>query len=59
MRKHTTFAVAALAFTSALIFLAMSHLDGTIADTIHPKRGTPHAASVGSYFPMKNIEPVW
>ncbi len=59
MRKHASFALAALAFVSALIFFAIYSMDGTTADTIRPRVGTPHVVPVDSFLPSKNIEPLW
>jgi hypothetical protein len=59
MRKHASFAVAALVFTLALILFAAFNVDGTNADTVRARAGTPHGAPVASFLPVKNIEPVW
>jgi hypothetical protein len=59
MRKHASFAVAALVFTFALILFAAFNVDGTTADTLRERAGTPHVAPVGSFLSVKNIEAVW
>jgi hypothetical protein len=59
MRKHASFAAAALAITLTAILFATSNVIPSSADNIHPKAGTPHGASVGSFLPAKALEPAW
>ena len=59
MRKNVSFAVAALAFTLAMILFATSSVVGNGADISRPKAGTPHFASVAAFLPVKALEPAW
>ncbi len=59
MRKHASFTVAALTLALAVILLAVSHLDETVAGGLQPKAGTPYAAPVSSFLPVKGLEPLW
>jgi hypothetical protein len=58
MRKNASFAVAALAFTLAMILFATSTVVGNSAD-IRPKAGVPYVASIAAFLPVKALEPAW
>ncbi len=58
MRKHASFTVAALSFALAVILLAVSHLNETVADA-QPSAGTPQVVPVSSFLPVKSLEPAW
>ena len=58
MRKHISFGLAAFVFALSLILFAAFNADGTTADTIRAMAGTSHS-TVGSFLPVKNLEPVW
>jgi len=59
MRKHISFGLAAFVFGLSLILFAAFNADGTTADPIRARAGAPYIASVGSFLPVKNLEPVW
>ena len=59
MRKHVGFALTATVFALSLILFAAFNADGTTADTLRARAGTPHVAPVNSFLAIKNIEPVW
>jgi hypothetical protein len=60
MRKHVTFAIAALVFAASLIFFAAFNADETTAsNTYRAKAGTPHAVPVGSFLGVRRLEEVW
>ena len=59
MRKHISFGLAAFVFALSLILFAAFNTDGTTADTIRARAGTSYVAAVGSFLPVKNLEPVW
>jgi hypothetical protein len=59
MRKHISFGLAAFVFALSLILFAAFNADGTTADTIRAMVGTSHVTPVGSFLPVKNLEPVW
>ena len=60
MRKHVTFALAALVFGLSLILFAAFNADETTAsDTLRTRPGTQHAIPVNSFLGVKNLEPVW
>ena len=59
MRKHISFVLAAFVFALSLTLFVAFNADGTTADTIRARAGTPNVASVGSFLPVKNLEPVW
>jgi len=59
MRKHVTFAVAALVFTFSLILFAAFNADETTAsDTLRAKPRTQYAVPVNSFLGVKNLDPV-
>ena len=59
MRKHLTFAVAAIVFALSLILFAAFNADETTAsDTLRARAGTPHVAPVNSFLGAKELEPV-
>jgi hypothetical protein len=60
MRKHVTFAFAALIFALSLILFAAFNADETTAsDTYRAKAGTPHAVPANSFLGVKNLQAVW
>ena len=60
MRKHATFALAALVFVLSLVLFAAFNADETTAsDTLRARAGTPHAIPVGSFLGVKKLEAVW
>ncbi len=61
MRKHTSFTAAALALVAlAVILLAVSPGNETVADALQPRAGTaPQFAPVSSFLPVKRLEPNW
>ena len=60
MRKHITFALAALVFASSLIlFAAFNANETTASDTLRARAGAPYALPVNSFLGVKNLEPVW
>jgi len=58
MRKHISFGLAAFVFALSLILFAAFNADGTTADTIRAMAGS-YVTPVGSFLPVKNLEPVW
>ena len=59
MRKHISFGLVAFVFALSLILFAAFNADGTTADTIRAVAGTSYVAPVGSFLPVKNLDPVW
>ena len=60
MRKHVTFALAALVFAFSLILFAAFNVDETTAsDTRRARAGTPHAVPVDSFLGVRKLEAVW
>jgi len=59
MRKHISFVLAAFVFALSLTLFVAFNADGTTADTIRARAGTPYVAPVDSFLPVKNLEPVW
>jgi hypothetical protein len=59
MRKHISFGLAAFVVALSLILLGAFNAGGTTADTVRARAGTPYVALVGSFLPVKNLEPVW
>ena len=60
MRKHITFAFAALVFTFSLIFFAAFTADQTTAsNTYRVKAGTPHAVPVDTFLGVRRLQEVW
>jgi hypothetical protein len=60
MRKHITFAIAALVFGLSLILFAAFNADETTAsDTLRAKARTSYAVPVNSFLGVKNLDPVW
>ena len=60
MRKHFTFAIAALVFGLSLILFAAFNADETTAsDTRRVSAGPQYAVPVNSFLGVKNLEPVW
>ena len=59
MRKHISFGLAAFIFALSLALFMAFNADGTTADTIRARAGTPYVAPVDSFLPVKNLEPVW
>ena len=60
MRKHVTFALAALVFGLSLILFAAFNADETTASDTHRARaGTPHAIPVNSFLGVRRLEEVW
>jgi len=60
MRKHVTFALAALVFGLSLILFAAFNADETTAsDTLRTRPGTQHAIPVNSFLGVRNLETVW
>ena len=59
MRKHISFGLAAFVFALSLILFAAFNADGTTADTIRSMAGTSYVTPVGSFLPVRNLEPVW
>jgi hypothetical protein len=60
MRKHVTFAVAALVFTFSLILFAAFNADQTTAsDTRRAIAGPQHALPVDSFLGVRKLETVW
>ena len=60
MRKHVTFAVAALVFTFSLIlFAAFNAGETTASDTRRVSAGPQHAIPVNSFLGVRRLEEVW
>jgi hypothetical protein len=60
MRKHFTFALAAIVFALSLILFAAFNADETTAsNTLRAKPGTQYAVPVNSFLGVKNLDPVW
>jgi hypothetical protein len=60
MRKHVTFAVAALVFGLSLTLFAAFNADETTAsDTLRAGAGAQYAVPVNSFLGVKKLEPVW
>jgi hypothetical protein len=55
MRKHTSFAIAAMALAFAMTFCAWA----TSPHALRPQAGILYGAEVGSFLPVKRIEPAW
>jgi hypothetical protein len=59
MRKITSFTIAAIVLGVAIIFCAWSSVVATSPDMLRPQAGMPYGAAVGSFLPIKRIEPTW
>ena len=60
MRKHVTFALAALVFGLSLILFAAFNVDETTAsDTRRTRAATPYAIPVNSFLGVRRLEEVW
>jgi hypothetical protein len=59
MRKNTSFAVAAIALVFTIAFCAWSNVVAISPDMLRPQAGMPYGADVGSFLPIKRIEPAW
>jgi hypothetical protein len=60
MRKHVTFAVAALVFTFSLILFAAFNADETTAsDTRRVSAGPQHAIPVNTFLGVRRLQEVW
>ena len=60
MRKHATFALAALVFTLSLILFAAFNADQTTAsDTRRASTGPQHALPVDSFLGVRKLETAW
>jgi len=60
MRKHVTFALAALVFGLSLILFAAFNADETTASsTYRVKAGTPHAIPVDTFLGVRRLQEVW
>jgi len=59
MRKNTSFAIAAVTLAFTIAFCAWSSVVATSPDMLRPQAGMPHGADVGSFLPIKSIEPAW
>ena len=60
MRKHITFAVAALVFTFSLILFAAFNADETTAsDTRRVSAGPQHAIPVNTFLGVRRLQEVW
>jgi hypothetical protein len=59
MRKHTSFAIAAIALAFAITFCAWSSVVATSPNMLRPQAGMPYGAAVDSFLPLKRFEPVW
>jgi len=57
MRKNTSFAVAAIALVFTIAFCAWSNVVAISPDMLRPQAGMPYGADVGSFLPIKRIEP--
>ena len=60
MRKHVTFAVAALVFTFSLIlFAAFNAGETTASNTYRAKAGPQYATPVDTFLGVRRLEEVW
>jgi len=59
MRKNTSFAIAAIGLALVMTFCARSSVVATSSDVVRPKAGVPYVAPVGSFLPVKTLEPTW
>ena len=59
MRKHTSFAIAAMALAFAMTFCARASVTATSPHMLRPQAGIPYGAEVGSFLTVKRIEPAW
>jgi hypothetical protein len=59
MRKNTGFAIAAIALMFTIAFCGWSSVVATSPDMLRPQAGMPYGADVGSFLPIKRIEPAW
>ena len=59
MRKTTIFTVAAIVLGIAITLCAWSSVIATSPDMLRPQAGMPYGAAVGSFLPIKRIEPIW
>jgi hypothetical protein len=59
MRKNTSFAITAIALVFTIAFCAWSNVVAISPDMLRPQAGMPQGADVGSFLPIKRIEPAW
>ena len=60
MRKHVTFALAALVFGLSLILFAAFNADETTAsNTYRAKAGPQYATPVDTFLEVRRLEEVW
>ena len=57
MRKNTSFAIATITFACATDFCAWSSVVTT--SPLRPHAAMQYGAAVGSFLPVKSIEPAW
>jgi hypothetical protein len=60
MRKHVTFALAALVFGLSLVLFAAFNADETTASgALRARAGVQHAVPVNSFLGVQNLETIW
>ena len=59
MCKNTSFAIATITLVFTIAFCAWSNVVAISPDMLGPQAGMPHGADVGSFLPIKCIEPAW
>jgi hypothetical protein len=59
MRKHVTFALAALVFAASLIFFAAFNADETTASNTYRAAGPQHALPVDTFLGVRRLQEVW